>query len=640
MRKQLLLLLLSAACLCSFAQKKLSKFGRASEAEMAMKDCDFDPGADIVCLFEESTVQYNLNGPRPMLETYIRKRFKVLKPAGAESANVKLSYYSKDNYSNISGIEGYVYNTGPDGKIVSTKMKSSETFRKKVNDEYSEMSFALPGVKEGSVFEYKYRIFRKTIGGIAPWAFQHEYPTMYSICHLLIPEYFDFTYSAVRRQEMEVKSEGNTQGTYYAMSNIPSIHDEPYMAGTNDFIQRVTFHLTRINPPGQSSIVVGTTWENIAKDLQENIYFGQQLRRNIKGTDSLNTALAACHTKLEKLAAIYQFVQQYMTWDGEYAMFAADDGIKSCWNKKQGSVADINMILIDLLKDNDIPAYPILVSTRDHGSVQQGYPDLMQFNATMAMAQLDSTYYIMNAADKYNPVNLTPYDVQYTYGFVVDKKKGGWFTIYDTQKKEKSAITVSLNLDKDGKFTGIGRASYADYSRNMHLADYRKKQLKEKLSESGDITINIDSLDVKNADNWHMPMDVQISYSGKAKQSGKYTLIPYDLFLGLGDNPFTAEKRQTSINFGFLQDLQITGYINVPDGYTLESMPKSMIMRMPDSSILFKRIFQKSDGNQLAFQLKLEHLRPEYASVEYADIKAYYKKMYELLSERIVLKKM
>jgi hypothetical protein len=65
-----------------------------------------------------------------------------------------------------------------------------------------------------------------------------------------------------------------------------------------------------------------------------------------------------------------------------------------------------------------------------------------------------------------------------------------------------------------------------------------------------------------------------------------------------------------------------------------------MKMHLGDSSILFKRIFQKSSDTQLAFQLRIQHLRPEYTVREYEDIKAYYKKMYELLSERIVLKKM
>lgn len=640
MRKPLLLLLSIAITLCSFAQKKLTKFGRASEAEMAIKDCDFDPGADIVCLFEESSVQYNLNGSTPILETYIRRRFKVLKTAGADAANIKLSFYSKGGYADIRGVEGYVYNTDADGKITTTKMKNNETFRKKLDEQYSEISFALPGVKQGSVYEYKYRIFRKTIGGIAPWVFQHEYPTMYSSCHLLIPEYFNFTYSSVRRQPMEVKADGSVNGAYYSMSNIPSLHDEPYMAGSNDFLQKVAFHLTTINPPGEMPIVVGTTWEKISTQLQDNIYFGQQLKRNIKGTDSLNTALLTCKTPMEKLTAIYQFVQQYMAWNGDYAIYSADEGIKDCWAKKQGTVADINMILIDLLKDNDIQAYPILVSTRDHGTVQKTYPDLMQFNATMAAVLLDSTYYILNAADKFSPVDLIPYDVQYTYGFIVDKKKNGWRSISDSRKKDNAKISVSMNLEKDGKISGIGRAIYADYAKNMRLADYRKKRLKSKLSQTDDITINIDSLEVENADNWQKPLDVKISYSGKAKRSGKYTLLPYDLFLGLGNNPFTAEKRQTSINFGYLQDLQITGYINLPEGYGVESMPKSTIMRTGDSSILFKRIFQKSGEHQMAFQLRIQHLAPEYYSIQYPDIKAYYKKMYELLSERIVLKKM
>jgi hypothetical protein len=640
MRKPLLLLLMLVMIHCCFGQKKLPKFGHYTDEEMAFKDASFDPGADIVCLFEECEVQFNLNGSRPLLETFVRKRFKVLKTAGVESANIKLSYYSKDGFENISGVEGYVYNTGQDGKVVTAKMKNNETYRKRIDDSYSELSFALPEVKVGSVYEYKYRVYRQTIGGIAPWKFQHAYPTLYSCCHLLIPEYFDFTYSTVRRQPMEVKADGSVNGSFYSMSDIPGIHDEPYMAGTNDFIQRVDFHLTRINPPGEMPIVVGTTWADISKQLQENTYFGQQLNRNIKGTDSLKTALAACKTKQDKLIAIYQFVQQYMAWNGDNEIFSSDAGIKDAWDKKQGNSADINMILVDLLKDNDIQAYPILVSTRDNGSVQKGYPNLMQFNATMAVARLDSTVYVMNAADKYNPYDLVPYDVQYTYGFIVDKKNSGWLTIYDDRKKEKSFVTVSLNLGKDGKLAGIGRAAYSDYARNLRLNDYRKKQLKDRLTMKGDINLNIDSLQVQNENLWQKPLDVQITCTGKAKTSGKYTLIPYDLFMGLEDNPFTADKRQTNINFGYLQDLQVTGYINLPEGYTVESLPKSMKMQMSDSSILFKRIFQQASPTQLAFQLRIQHLRPEYSTVEYDDLKAYYKKMYELLDERIVLKKM
>lgn len=624
-----------------YGQEKLIHFGKASEAELALTDCDFDPGADMICLLEEGTVMYNLNGNTPVLETTVRKRFKVLKTSAIPSANVKLRYYSKDRYEDIANIDGYVYNKDDQGKITVTKLARSDVYRKKVDDEYSEVTFALPGVKEGSVYEYRYKKYRYTIGGIEPWYFQHTYPTKYSAYHLMIPEYFDFTYQAIRRQEMEVKADGNSaKGAFYSMKNIASMHSEPFMAGSNDFLQRVNFNLVSINPPGEAPIIVGKTWEGISKELMDNLYFGQQLRKNIHGTDELQHALDSLSTKQQKLRAIYQYVQKNMAWNGNYSLFSADNGIKDAWDKKQGSTADINMVLIDLLRDNDIAAYPILVSTRDNGAVRKSYPDLWQFNATMAYARIDTTDYILNAADKMNPVGLIPYEVQYTNGYLVDNKKSGWVDIFDTNKKDKSQLTVSINLLSDGKLNGFGRISYLDYARNRRLDDYQKKNLKTILSTTTDITLKVDSMAVSNENNSELPLDVYVNYTGAAQKSGNYLLLPYDLFLGFDKNPFTAEKRQTNINFGFLQDFQINGYINLNDGYTLESMPKSITMRLGDNSIIFKRIFQKTADKQLAFQLSIKYLRPEYSTIEYPDIKAYYQKMYELLAEKIVLKKM
>ena len=622
------------------AQKKLSKFGHVDKKEMETLAPDFDPDAALLCLFEESQIQYNLGSHEPILETYIRKRFKVLKPEGVGAASVKLRYYNKDNFEFINRIDGFVYNMEPDGSISSTKMRGNETYRKKLDGEYSEVSFALPGVKQGSIFEYKYVVYRKTISQIAPWYFQHDYPTLYSICNAVIPEYFDFNYSAVRRQPLDIQEFKNTHGTYFAMENIKSLHDEPYMAGVNDFLQRVNFQLSTIHPPGQGPITVGKSWEDLSKILEGHPQFGQQLNKNIKGTDALELALKSATNDLEKLSIIYRFVQQNMSWDHSYGLFTADEGLKAVWDKKQGSIADINMILVDLLRDYDIKAFPILVSTRDHGSVNMSSPDLMEFNATMAIARIDSTQYILNAADKFNPAYLIPYDVQYTRGYLVDSKQRGWVDIFDGDKKEKTSITVTLTLDKDGTFSGNGRAIYYDYAKNIHLAAYQKKELKDRLNLFGDITLNIDTLIVNNTEDTNKPLDVEIGYNGHAQKSGKYTLIPYDLFLGMKDNPFKEEERQTSINFGHLQDLQVTGYINLPEGMTIESAPKSATMRLSDSSIIFKRLFQMQSEHMLAFQLKIEHLRPEYTVLDYPEIKAYYKKMFELLAEKVVLKEM
>ena len=59
---------------------------------------------------------------------------------------------------------------------------------------------------------------------------------------------------------------------------------------------------------------------------------------------------------------------------------------------------------------------------------------------------------------------------------------------------------------------------------------------------------------------------------------------------------------------------------------------------MPDRSIIFKRIVAEDNGT-LVVRFALTHKKTYYFSDEYQDLRGFYKKMYEMLNEQIVLKK-
>jgi len=59
---------------------------------------------------------------------------------------------------------------------------------------------------------------------------------------------------------------------------------------------------------------------------------------------------------------------------------------------------------------------------------------------------------------------------------------------------------------------------------------------------------------------------------------------------------------------------------------------------MPDQSIVFKRIIAEDNGT-VAVRYTIDHRKTIYLPEEYRDIHDFYKKMYELLNEQIVLKK-
>lgn len=230
------------------AQDKLPSFGKVDKADLEIKDCDFDPGAEALVLFDVGEVEIKYAGFSGwQSESIYRMRIKVLKASAVDRAQIKRQYYSKNRLEEITNVRGISFNLDAGGNIVETEMENKAVFDKVINKEWSEISFAIPNVKVGTVFEYKYRHVRKSFSYIPAWYFQTDIPVRYSAYYVSIPEYFQFTVQSTLRQKMDEQKKGSGDpGKWYILRDIAGLKEEPYSSGSKDYVQRVQFKLSRI----------------------------------------------------------------------------------------------------------------------------------------------------------------------------------------------------------------------------------------------------------------------------------------------------------------------------------------------------------------------------------------------------------
>jgi hypothetical protein len=348
--------------------------------------------------------------------------------------------------------------------------------------------------------------------------------------------------------------------------------------------------------------------------------------------------LAGVKNDHDKLDIIYKFVQTNMAWTGEHSR-GSYDGIKSAWDKKSGTTADINLLLVNLLKDNNIKAYPLLVSTRDNGRVNGFLPFLGQFNSTYVCAiTADGEPFILNAADKYSSSKLIPYDVQSTEAFLVEKNNGRIVNIQDFNKKLSHTVSLFMNVQPDGNVAGSATIWSYDYGRNVRLKTYKDKNMKAFFADNEGIKLTVDSFNVTNDEVDSLPLLQKIYFNGNMQTSDEYSFLPYNLFSGLGKNPFISEKRASDIDFGYMQSYLITGTYMLPTDFVVEELPKNIRMILPDTSIMLTRQVQFESG-VINFRVSVDFLRPQYEAAEYPDVREVYKKIFALLNEHIVIKK-
>src|SRR5665647_559858 len=652
MKKLTLISLLLLSSFIIFAQKELPAFGKIDKEDLLLKECEFDKEAEAYKLLSYGDVKYTINGENWNIETERRVRIKILKDKGLDQANIKLRFYSKSGYEIIKFISALTYNIDNSGNIVTTKLEKSSIYTKQINNKISEISFTMPDVKIGSVIEYKYLDVKKSVANLDDWYFQDDIPTRISEYKILVPSIFKFVNQIMAFQPVEQKSELVHENAFYHSSrlsydsyektyiikNVPAVRDEPYMGAVKDYLQRVVFQLSQIDYGEGQVDEIRSSWPKLTQDLLEDEDFGLQLKKNLPHTKSLDDSLKNVQGDYNKMVTIHDYVRRNMNWNGLESIYSTD-GIKSAWDKKTGNNTELNLILINLLREAGLNAYPLLVSTKDNGAVNTIFPFLQQFNNTMTCVFIGDKKYILNAADKYNPAYLIPYDVVNNDAFVVDKERGGWITLSNEKDMWKNIVSLFAEITPGAEMQGNATVISSEYSKNPRVKKWEEDKTDFKDYFTKDYTgMKIKNLEVTGENTDKLPLEQKFDFSLPVNSSGDYEYFTLNLFDGLEKNPFIADERRTDIDFNYKQSYMVIGKIFIPDGYQFDDLPKNVKLIMPDTSIVLKRLIQKAD-NSIDFRITLDFNKPYYAANTYPLLQEFYKKLFATLNEQIVIKK-
>ena len=373
----------------ALAQNSKFQFGKVEKDELSRTSSTIDKNAEAEVLFEYNDVHLSLFNGRLEINIKAHTRIKIYNERGLDEANIKIPYISRNASEGIFKLEGQTYSLDPDGNINISKLDKKSIYNKKIDNRTSNQIFTFPEVKAGSIIEYSYTM-KRVLLYLGDWSFQRNIPVRYSNVTIEYPSEFSFSHIARTTLPIDIDQHQNSYSVTksFTMQNVPALKDEPYISCDDDYLQQVQFHLSGYYSP-TLTLNLTRTWPSIMKDLMDDEDFGQQLKKNIQKTADLDEKLKSLSSVTAKMTTIHNYVRNTMAWDESYSIWAMD-GVKHAWAEKKGNSGEINLILVNLLKDAGLKAYPLLVSTRKHGKVNPLYPDLDQFNTVMALVMVDS----------------------------------------------------------------------------------------------------------------------------------------------------------------------------------------------------------------------------------------------------------
>jgi transglutaminase-like putative cysteine protease len=668
--------LLTGVCLTIFighlsAQKAPVKFGDVAMADMTMTSYANDTSATAVILadFGQSTISYNQSTGFNLQFERI-KRIKILTTNGLSWADFSIPLYkSGSTDEKLSGLKAITYNLEK-GKIVETKLKNDGIFRETFDEGLDYVKVTCPNVRVGSVIEITYKVTSEFLFHFQDWSFQSTIPTVMSEYRAHIPEYFTYDKYMQGYISLDVSDETRVPASIvinsfersensrvvqstatsdridymetrnrWVANNVPAFKPEPFMTSLHDYVSKINFELAVIRYPNQPAKQYMGSWADINNSFVEDENFGGQIKGNAFLKKIAEEVTAGIADDADKIAAISNFIRANIAWDGNQRKYPQIP-LRKVFDNKKGNSAEINLLMASMLEKLNIAVTPVLLSTRDHGLLREATPVSSQFNYVICMAQVKDKTFLLDATETLLPPSILPERCLNGRGLAVSKEGFKWVAL-ESKFKTRMVTSADLGLSPTGQLAGklkLDCNGYRALSKRKHyLINGEKEYVKNVV---GSHSWELKSSEIQNAKeiqkNFVEVHDLIVNEN--MTLAGEIIYLDPFIYSSYKVNPFKSETREYPVDFGSPHEETFFIKLAVPENYTVDELPKSIVLSMPENAA--KYTYNVSHTGNMITVTSMFHINKSlYSQVEYPYLREFYNQVVAKQAEQIVLKK-
>lgn len=645
------LLLLCTVSSAIMGQSQEPKFGELMSSDLSLTNHKKFPDAEAIVLFDLGKSDFIQTDNGFDIRFRRHRRVKILKSSGTEHSNFEIPFYnsSLQKMELVTDIKVLTFNV-VNSKVEKTPLNKKQIFTERINKNWQVMKFAAPNVKEGSIIDIYYQLETPFIFNLPDWEFQNSIPTILSQYKVRMIPFYSYVFIAKGLSKFDIYSsnkiwqttrrfatiEFNDLEYTYGMKDIPEFKDESFIATRDDYIMKIDFQLEKIIRPDGLPQKIMSTWAVLSKEFSKNLYFGKVIKKvKSKASKILPSDLNLNgKTDMEKCQLITEFVKHNFSWDGRSSKFASKN-LKSLLQQKEGNSADINLLLIGLLKAANIDVSPVVMSTRSHGKIYSKYPFDHFLNYVIAAVEIDNKKVLIDATEKQLVHYMLPPRCLNEKGLIVNEEKEEWIKL---ENKAPSNTSYQVIIDKIQPEKNEANLQLTQVSTGLEALKYRKKYTDstDVADSYSEIFSEIEKTKLVNQYRYKQPFI--ISNQGKLQIEcikDKIIINPF-IHLFSSKSPFTQRQRTYPIDFTYQQHRKYKSTIEIPEGYELLNKPKDTSWK--NDAIILKAT-SSIDNNKLTISVQYSFRKNRYPATTYNSIKFYWNNIIKMLNEQIVLKK-
>ncbi len=656
---------------CS-SQRTPMQIRNVDDAYVKMSHYENDTTAKALILGDYGVSQIRHQNQRGFQNYFTRHlRVKIFDADAFDIADFRILLHRKGSQAErLSSLRGYTY-TLENGEITRTRLHRRNQYQEEISDNLRAVNFTMPNIQEGSVFEVEYTIISPFLYTLPTWYFQREHPTVFSQFSIYIPEYFHYkplvqgfhmldahesTTNQVRTnvEWEEISRTGQTikysrnlsyaeNVTKYRMDSIPGFKTEPYMNSIINYLSKIEHEIVSYIPPYGKARDYSSNWPRLAEQLLESESFGKQIKNPEFLSEEIKNLKSDYTEPKERLVAAFELVQDKMTWNNNNGIYV-NQSLESAWEEKKGNVADINLMLTTLLKELDVEAHPVILSTRNHGIINPAQIMLKNFNYVITYAKIDDEVFLIDATKNNNPYHLLPIRCINGQGRLISENHNTWVELENTEDNiintsskliVKPCGSIKANLKRI-------KENYPKLSKINEIKDFNSEDDYIDSFEAENKGFEVTSFEKKNTENWSEPLinNYELTINELDDTPREMLYINPMIIDRVESNPFRIEERQFPVDFIFPHHKSYSITIEIPEGYAVEELPGNKSFNIGQQEAKYVSSYTENSNNTVDVNIDLKIGKALFLPKEYEVLKEFYSKVVEEQARNIVIKKL
>lgn len=636
------------------------KWGHPTQQELEMTSYSPDTDADAVVLCKTTDVQYIITKDVLQVLYDVKGRIKILKPEGTKHASVDIFYTVNDgvegNREVVSHVKGTTFN------LVNGQLERSELTSEMVNTlkapdpKQKVMTLLFPDAKAGSVIEYEYTITSDLYREIKDWDAQCELPVAYTKYDVTIPEWFGFYVQTIGNEYNTSKISQQrtakrptyiieTSGAEYECLGVnfefegrklTAMKNEPLIFSPQVYAQRVIIDINTETLPRHTKYQYSMTWNEIDQYLLKHNNFGKLLNSNPLKKEMKKVGISQMKDVDQKILATVRLLRQHVKWNGKYNLYGspASQVLKS----GKGSNTDINFMLIAMLNDAGINAYPAVLCTRDIDIIDENRSTMKNLTSTIVVIDRGDRFQVFDGSMENATIDILPTKFLVSKARVIKKDNNNpWINLED-KGLELTSHKFTGDIDQNGKLIATCVSTYHNKAAEQMRTAIKKQSEQWPNNKLQSSQITVSDYKTQGIDDVEMPVTEIINFSCQLNNNDGAITLPQLIVPFIDEKLFKSDTRYNPIEFPTKVNETIDIAFAIPDGWEIADVPAPISLNTSDKTIAMS-ITPSTTGNIIKVSTQLSINRLVFNKRDYKGIKNLVDRITKQSKEPFILKK-